>query len=87
MKELPTTIFKDQPVIGEGEDATIAGWVANWSTVNTWLQSHPSIEAMKKACLYEAENNRRPQILDRILARIFKLEKQEAMQQLMTLSQ
>ncbi len=77
-------IFLNQPLIGEGEDSTIGGWVANWQTTNAWLQTHPSLESLKKACLFEAERNRRPQILDRILSRVFKMEKAEALKKLLT---
>lgn len=80
-------VFKDQPTIGEGEDATIGAWVANWATLNQWLRSSPSLENMKKAALYEAETNCRPMLLDRLLSRIFKVEKSEALQTLVTLHQ
>lgn len=68
-------IFKDQPVIGEGEDAAIAEWVAHWGTVNAWLRTNPSLANLKKAALYEAENKCRAMILDRILSKIARMEK------------
>lgn len=77
-------IFLNQPLLGEGEDSTISAWIANWGTTNAWLRTKPSLEAMKKACLLESETNRRPQILDRILSRIFKVEKAEALKKLLT---
>lgn len=77
-------IFFHQPLLGEGEDSTIAAWVANWGTTSAWLRTNPGIELLKKACLFEAENNRRPQILDRLLSRVFKLEKAEALKKLLT---
>ncbi len=76
-------IFKDQPTIGEGEDRAISVWVANWQTVNAWLQTHPTLEALKKAALFEAKSNGRVQILDRITIRIFKLEKNVALRKLL----
>lgn len=78
-------IFKDQPLIGDGDEDAIACWTANWSTVNAWLQTEPSLAALKLAALYEAENKGRVQLLDRILIRIFKLEKEEALNRLMAL--
>ena len=77
-------IFLNQPLLGEGEDSTISAWIANWGTTNTWLRTNPSLELLKKASLLEAETNRRPQILDRILSRIFKMEKAEALKKLLT---
>lgn len=78
-----TDVFKDQPVIGEGEDATIGAWVSNWGTCNRWLQSDPDLVSLKKACLFEGEHQKRPAILDRLLSRIYKLEKAEALQRLL----
>lgn len=83
MKNSPD-IFKDQPVIGEGEDATIETWVSNWQVVNAWLRTEPDLVSLKKAALYEAEKPRkRSLILERILIRIFKLEKAEALRRLL----
>lgn len=81
----PPDIFKDQPVIGAGDEEAIASWVSNWNAVNAWLQTEPSLAALKLAALYEAENKGRPQILDRILIRIFRLEKEEAFNRLLAL--
>lgn len=80
-----TEVFKDQPVIGAGDEEAIAAWVSNWNTVNAWLQTEPSLAALKLAALYEAENRGRVMILDRILTRIFKLEKEEALNRLTAL--
>lgn len=85
MDKGPVEVFKDQPIIGAGDEEAIAAWVSNWNAVNAWLQTEPSLAALKLAALYEAENKGRVEILDRILTRIFKLERREALNRLTAL--
>ena len=75
-------IFLHQPVIGAGEDDLFNNVLANWGTVNKWLRSKPGLTTLKKSALYEAEDKARVVILDRLLTRIFQLEKAEAMKRL-----
>lgn len=76
-------IFLNQPSPGEGEDAFYKAVTGNRNTLINWFKKKPSLASMKKAALYESANRKRPQILDTLLTRIFKAEKQEALTQLL----
>jgi hypothetical protein len=78
-------IFKDQPILGEGEEEFFSHHLANAITVVNWLQTDPDLPALKKAALFESFGHRRLQILDRLLGRIFKMEKKLALEQLMSI--
>lgn len=77
MKEL--TIFKDQPSLGEGEDEFYKKVTGNRNTLLHWFKRNPAQGSLKKAALYESANRKRPQILDALLTRIYRVEKQEAL--------
>lgn len=76
-------IFLNQPSLGEGEDGFYKAVTGNRNTLINWFKKEPSLISMKKAALYESANRKRPQILDTLLTRIFKAEKQEALTQLL----
>lgn len=76
-------VFKDQPHLGEGEDTFFQKVTGNRNTVINWFKKNPTLPTLKKAALYESANRKRPQILDQLLTRIFRMEKQEALTQLL----
>jgi hypothetical protein len=79
---MKSDIFKDQPTIGEGEEEVISKKISNVGILLEWLQTNPTLVMLKKAALYEAENRKRVDVLNRILTRIFRLEKEEALKKL-----
>ncbi len=78
-----TDIFKDQPVLGEGEEEFFRGVIAHVGTLLTWLKRKPTLDMLKKAALHESQNSKRVQVLDRLLTRIYKMEKAEALTRLL----
>jgi len=75
-------IFKDQPGLTPVDIKSFLLFTSNGNTLNQWFQSNPSLGDLKKAALVESLHRKRLAIIDRILIRIFKLERAEALKQL-----
>jgi hypothetical protein len=84
-KKNDTPIFREHPTLWDGEEEALLPKLANALTVVQWLKSEPDTRSLKVAAIVEATTKCRATILDRILGRLFKLEKAETLQRLMAL--
>lgn len=67
--------FTDQPKPDAAKDAFIKEFLTNWGAINKWLQTTPERDDVIRAILSERKNQKRPVILDRLLAHFYKREK------------
>ena len=68
-------VFFDQPPVGSMASKHVLEECANGNTLNTWLQRNPPLLLLKAAALVEGQTKKRVLILNRLLTRIYKLEK------------
>lgn len=76
-------IFKDQPSITLKDRELLIPYLANWKTVNYWLKHKAPLPDLKRAALLESKGRRRIAILDRLVARIYKLERAKTLELLL----
>lgn len=78
-------IFREHPALGDGEEEHIARHITNAMILVEWLKTNPGLRDLKVAAIVEATSRRRFNVLDRILGRIFKVEKTLAYEKLVAL--
>lgn len=76
-------IFKDQPSITLRDRELLIPHMANWKTVNFFIKYRGRITDLKRMALLESRGRRRIAILDRLVARIYKLERAKTLELLL----
>lgn len=79
---LPNNVFHNQPKLNAEDVETIQGICSNWNKMNRWVCSKPPLADLKKAALIESLGKQRPMVIDRLLQRIYAIEKQETLKTL-----
>lgn len=69
-------VFYNQPKITADDVQRLQSLSSNWVKLNKWICSRPPLEELKKAALIESLGKKRVSILDRLLQRIYAIEKQ-----------
>ena len=74
-KNLTPQVFFEQPGIKFPENQCLGQHISNGARLNEWLKTNPSLTELKRAALIEGAHQKRVLILNRLLTRIYKLEK------------
>ena len=84
-KNLTLQVFFEQPAIKLPDSqnlsyfiyngAQLSYFISNGARLNEWLKTNPTLDHLKVAALLEGATQKRVLILDRLLTRIYKLEK------------
>jgi hypothetical protein len=75
-------LFTDQPELTPEKEDFISQFLTNWQAINTWLSTSPDRDDVIRVILYESKNQKRAQILDRLLGHFYKREKAKTLAKL-----